>query len=169
MVNRQPATIDTSVYPSYNGATAAQHPPDCVAKAMAKIRGRATKMSPEIVESIITDLRDGVTMTKACAKAGISMSTFHLWREINREFSDLVAGTRADWTTSLVDKGLSQLEDVQAIDSTDSSKVRKAEVLARHTLEIAGRLNPQYAAKQTNTNLNVNVEIDPVDLSKFMG
>lgn len=169
MVNRQPVTIDTAKFPSYNGTTAAQHPPGCVANAIAKLRGRATKMCDDIVVALLDDLKSGVTMTRACKNAGISVSTFNLWREINPDFSAAVASTREDWTAALVDRGLTNLEDVEAETSADSSKVRKAEVIARHTLEIASRLNPAYSAKSQSMNLNVNTTIDPVDLAKFTG
>ena len=75
---------------------------------------RPTKLTPEIIESIADGIRSGLFLDQACHLAGISPSTFYLWRkhyadmgvsevhqlkefgEENRRFKDLVTELTLD-------------------------------------------------------------------------
>ena len=48
--------------------------------------GRPSKLTPELQEQILTASREGgCTYADACRKAGISQSTFHLWKQKGQE------------------------------------------------------------------------------------
>ena len=46
---------------------------------------RPTKLTPEIIESIADGIRSGLFLDQACHLAGISPSTFYLWRKEARK------------------------------------------------------------------------------------
>lgn len=153
----------------YKGITGVNHPDGVVERAEKMIIGRTPKINEEKVSIILNALNEGKTVRKACEMAGISKATFYIWKKVNTSFLDAVDRAQENWTDSLVDEGLNDLREVEAKDKNDGVKVRKAECFARHTLEIASRLNPKYSVKQqtTNKNFNINVDIDPVDMEKY--
>ena len=44
-----------------------------------------SKLTPDLQEQILTAIRSGCTYADACLQAGISTSTFHLWKQKGQE------------------------------------------------------------------------------------
>lgn len=48
-------------------------------------RGRKSKLTPDTIEILVADFHDGASTSDACARAGLSESTFHLWMSIGEK------------------------------------------------------------------------------------
>lgn len=140
---------DSAQITSYHGETGANHPVNVVESANKIMTGRIPKITPELVADIIESLKNGETVEQTCKNVGISKFTFYSWCKVNSAFSDAIASAREFWTHSIVDKGLHGLVNADAATREDMVKVKKAEAVAKFSMEIASRLNPKdYAAKQ---------------------
>ena len=48
---------------------------------MARGRGRPSKLTEQVEESIVMSIRLGLAYDQACLAAGVAISTFYKWRE----------------------------------------------------------------------------------------
>lgn len=58
--------------------------------------GRRSKFTPETVDKLTQAIRLGATYVLACNFAGISVPTFHAWRNANPEFSNAITQAEGD-------------------------------------------------------------------------
>jgi len=47
--------------------------------------GRASKLTPEVIEAVCTSVAAGLPLGMAAAKAGISVRSLHTWRKMGRD------------------------------------------------------------------------------------
>ena len=65
-------------------------PIDNVQEATARARDLRTKKSPERMQAVIDNIRDGQPITRAARLAGLNPATVHRWREEDEEFKEAV-------------------------------------------------------------------------------
>ena len=86
--------------------------------------GRPSKLTPELQEEILTSIReDGCTYADACLQAGISESTFHLWKKKGAEqkrgrFSEFSEELKA------AEAGFRAVRLKRLVDAAEQSKVK---------------------------------------------
>jgi hypothetical protein len=75
----------------WNGLAARESQPiDNVQEATARARDLRTKKSPERMQAVIDNIRDGQPITRAARLAGLNPATVHRWREEDEEFGEAV-------------------------------------------------------------------------------
>lgn len=65
-------------------------PIDNVQEATARARDLRTKKTPECMQAVIDNIRDGQPITRAARLAGLNPATVHRWREEDEEFKEAV-------------------------------------------------------------------------------
>ena len=65
-------------------------PIDNVQEATARARDLRTKKTPERMQAVIDNIRDGQPITRAARLAGLNPATVHRWREEDEEFGEAV-------------------------------------------------------------------------------
>ena len=65
-------------------------PLDNVQEATARARDLRTKKTPERMQAVIDNIRDGQPITRAARLAGLNPATVHRWREEDEEFKEAV-------------------------------------------------------------------------------
>ena len=83
----------------------------------------ASTYTPEKAEAILSLMRDGLSLRKACAEVGVNKSTFLLWVSGNDVLADQYARAREDMLDA-------QAEDLEAI--SDEA------VMAENAVQVAG-------------------------------
>ena len=75
----------------WSGLAARESQPiDNVQEATARARDLRTKKSPERMQAVIDNIRDGQPITRAARLAGLNPATVHRWREEDEEFGEAV-------------------------------------------------------------------------------
>ena len=75
----------------WSGLAARESQPiDNVQEATARARDLRTKKTPERMQAVIDNIRDGQPITRAARLAGLNPATVHRWREEDEEFDDAV-------------------------------------------------------------------------------
>ena len=75
----------------WNGLAARESQPiDNVQEATARARDLRTKKTPERMQAVIDNIRDGQPITRAARLAGLNPATVHRWREEDEEFGEAV-------------------------------------------------------------------------------
>lgn len=75
----------------WNGLAARESQPiDNVQETTARARDLRTKKSPERMQAVIDNIRDGQPITRAARLAGLNPATVHRWREEDEEFGEAV-------------------------------------------------------------------------------
>ena len=75
----------------WNGLAARESQPiDNVQEATARARDLRTKKTPERMQAVIENIRDGQPITRAARLAGLNPATVHRWREEDEEFGEAV-------------------------------------------------------------------------------
>ena len=75
----------------WNGLAARESQPlDNVQEATARARDLRTKKTPERMQAVIDNIRDGQPITRAARLAGLNPATVHRWREEDEEFKEAV-------------------------------------------------------------------------------
>ena len=75
----------------WSGLAARESQPiDNVQEATARARDLRTKKTPERMQAVIVNIRDGQPITRAARLAGLNPATVHRWREEDEEFKEAV-------------------------------------------------------------------------------
>ena len=75
----------------WSGLAARESQPiDNVREATARARDLRTKKTPERMQAVIDNIRDGQPITRAARLAGLNPATVHRWREEDEEFKEAV-------------------------------------------------------------------------------
>jgi hypothetical protein len=75
----------------WSGLAARESQPiDNVQEATARARDLRTKNTPERMQAVIDNIRDGQPITRAARLAGLNPATVHRWREEDEEFKEAV-------------------------------------------------------------------------------
>ena len=75
----------------WSGLAARESQPiDNVQEATARARDLRTKKTPERMQAVIDNIRDGQPITRAARLAGLNPATVHRWREEDEEFKEAV-------------------------------------------------------------------------------
>ena len=75
----------------WSGLAARESQPiDNVQEATARARDLRTKKTPERMQAVIENIRDGQPITRAARLAGLNPATVHRWREEDEEFGEAV-------------------------------------------------------------------------------
>jgi len=75
----------------WSGLAARESQPiDNVQEATARARDLRTKKTPERMQAVIDNIRDGQPITRAARLAGLNPATVHRWREEDEEFGEAV-------------------------------------------------------------------------------
>ena len=75
----------------WSGLAARESQPiDNVQEATARARDLRTKKSPERMQAVIDNIRDGQPITRAARLVGLNPATVHRWREEDEEFKEAV-------------------------------------------------------------------------------
>ena len=158
-----------------NGTNGNNIPAGIVEAIQVKLRerrtGAASKISPELVDTIINEIVGGSTEKAACSKAGITVQTLWAWKQLIPGFVELIADAHKCQVASRLDN-IQQTMEATDVDSLDPklamAHLRRQEQLFKANLEIAKRRDPATWGDRTqNMNINLNADISPVDLSKY--
>ncbi len=75
----------------WSGLAARESQPiDNVQEATARARDLRTKKTPERMQAVIDNIRDGQPITRAARLVGLNPATVHRWREEDEEFGEAV-------------------------------------------------------------------------------
>jgi hypothetical protein len=135
--------------------------------------GRASTFTEELALIVLDAIMSGGTMQEAAQKAGIDRTTLYVWREIVPGFDHMIADARRYSAQSMVDDGLHKLDSVDVSDPEQAklamAQLRKAEQQARFRFDLAKCYDFQtFGDKKHQVNTNVNVDLSPVDLSRWL-
>jgi hypothetical protein len=130
--------------------------------------GRPSSYNTEIASIILTRLSQGEVITKICEDPDLPcFSTFYDWKREIPDFAQAVKRAQAAHDESRVAAAAAGLD---AVDGTArDNQVRKAECIARFTLDLAARRSfKEFGEKKQNLNVNINSDVAPVDLSAWL-
>lgn len=106
-----------------------------------KKRGRPTKLTPQVRERILNELRDGKLLHEVCQAAGIDRVTVYSWMRVDAEFCAAVRRAREDGSDALAEAALSIADAADPVPGV----IAKARLRADVRLKLAAAWNPTYS------------------------
>lgn len=173
-MNKKPIDITPTVY-NINGLNGNNLPQDIahtLSKAIEKKNsGRANTFTEEKGITILEALVAGDTNEEAAEKAGISIATYYVWRQLVPGFLEYTTQARKLGIETRIEKKQKRISDMDPakLDAkTAQAVIRHAEVDFRTTHDLAKCYNFElYGDKKHNLNVNLNARVSDEDVSQW--
>ena len=130
--------------------------------------GRPSKFNPETAAEIVARIANGETITSIFRdKSMPSNVTYYDWKEKIPDFARACERAEQAHYDARIAQAVTGLDEADG--TTKDNQVRKAEAIARLSVDLAARRNyKRWGEKSQNLNVNINADMSPVDLSAWV-
>lgn len=146
---------------------------DVVSIIEKKRMGAEQKITADQYAEVLLRIEDGEYVEHACKQVGISKASFYRLKEAFTSLQDVAHHAQRVGEHALLDKALNNVVSYDPASEADTKlaqvKVTQQRSAFQATVEYLKRKNPaQWGDKVQNLNVNANVDISPVDFSKYV-